>query len=395
MNKKILIAAFLLFCIFLFVSIIISFPKEKVVLDQANKVFIVKGDVKIKKAIRATAQWQKMETSTVLEKGDVVESAEGSSVDIIIGRDNNKAVKIEEKSRVEFNEINPTDLNFSRGKILVALKKLEHKSSFTVKTPTAICGARGTAWSVEAGENKTKICVFESSIYAREVDVSGRPGMKKHTLSEGTQRTLLKNKPISEVQKIGENDLLDWKYWNKNVTYLREGKILINDFNEKANFNNINGPFGSWVVFYSDANQHCKDDFTPFERIGDIGYGLKLDYDVDSPFSAYNGFFTKLMDIDLSDYKYLVFFVKGDKRSGYTTKLNIELKNRSETGKMAVEGITDEWKKMVLPLDQFKGMTGFKDMKELVIMFIDQNVTRKEGIIYIDNIYFAKAESDQ
>lgn len=392
MKKNILAAALVLLCISIVLfSANMFLPRPKAIYDQTNKTFSVKGDVKIKKA-RAGSGWQKMDTSTVLEKGDIVETAKGSMVDIIIGKDTDKAVKIDEKSRLEIQEINPAYLNLSKGKILVALKKLEPRSSFTVKTPTAICGAQGTAWSETVADDKTKVCVFESKIFARGLDENGRAGFRKYTVDEGTQRTLLKGQPISEPQKISDPDLEDWKYWGKNVRYLREGKILINDFNRKESFNNLKGPFGSWVVFYSDANQYCRDEFTAFERMGETGYGLKLTYDVDSPFSAYNGFFTNLTGIDLMGYKYLVFYIKGDKKAGFITRINVELKNGSETGKLEVNDITDEWQKIVLPLKKFVGLNNLQNMKELVIVFRDLNATKKEGVIYIDDLYFSRNE---
>lgn len=369
-------------------------PGKKVILDQANKTFVVKGDVKIKKAKDAST-WQKMDTSTVLEKGDMVRTAKDASVDIIIGSNTDKSIRVEENSSVAFEGINPTGLYLPNGKVMVALKKLEPKSSFTVKTPTALCGARGTAWSEEADNEKTKVCVFESEIYARELDDKGSPRLKKHTVTEATQRVLERDKPISEPGDIDQGDLEDWKYWNKNVSSLREGIILVNDFGTKENYNNLGGAFGSWNIFYSDPNQHCKDELTSLERTGDKGYGLKLDYDVDSPYSAYNGFFTNLMHIDISGYKYLVFSVKGERKTGFTNKINIELKNRAEIGKTTVEGITDEWKKIVVPLDKFAGIRNFKDMKELVIVFSDLNVTKKTGIIYMDDIYFVKTEPQE
>lgn len=392
MNKKIVLGIIFLVCAFAILFIAkASLQKKEITLDQANKIFIVKGDVRIKKA-KDGAPWQKMEASAILEKGDIVETAKDSTVDIIIGRNTDKAIKVKEKSRVEFQGINPAHLNLSEGEILVALRKLEPKSSFVVKTPTAICGARGTAWLVAAGDIKTRICVFESNVYVRSLDAKGKPKRKEHTALEGTQRTLVQNEPISEPQKIGEKDLQYWKDWNKNIVFLGEGKILVNDFNRKENFNNLNGAFGSWNMFYSDPNQFCKDELTDLEGIGDKGYGLKLTYDVESPFSSYNGFFTNLMGIDISDYKYLVFFIKGDNKTGFTTKINIELKNKFQIGKMTVVGITDEWKKMVLPLSRFTGINGFKDMKEFVIVFSDIGVTKKEGVVYIDDVYFTNTE---
>ncbi|MCX5678070.1 MAG: FecR domain-containing protein [Candidatus Omnitrophica bacterium] len=394
MNKRILIAALIVvLCVLSFLLIRnMLLPKEEIILDQANKTFIVKGDVKIK-GPEDGAKWRKMDSSTILKKGDTVETAGDSTVDIIIGDNTDKAVKLEEKSRVEFQGINPAYLNFSKGKIRVTLKKLEPKSSFIVKTPIAICGARGTAWLEEASADKTKISVFESNVYICGIDDRGRPNTKKYITSEGTERDVEKGRRVSEARKISENDLMDWQRWGKSIEFLRQGKVLVDDFDIKENFNNLKGPLGSWNVFYSDPNQYCRDEFTDLERVGDKGYSLKLTYDVDSPFSAYNGFFTYLMDIDLSGYKYLVFYIKGDKKAGFTEKLNLELKNdKKQVGRLFIEGITDEWKKMVIPLGQFTGINDFKDMKEFVIVFSDIGVTKKEGVIYIDDIYFSKAE---
>ena len=394
MAKKILIAISSIFFILLFLFIRgVLLPKEEITYDQYNKTFVVKGDVKIKKA-KGGAGWQEMNASTVLEKGDIVETAEGSTADIVIGRDSGKTIKVEEKSRVEFQEVNPASLKLSKGKLLTALKKLDPKSSFVIKTPTAICGARGTGWSEEASEDKTRICVFESSVYTQGIGANGKPNREKHIINEGTERAFLKGRPISEAQAIGEYDLEGWKYWIRGVAFLREEKILVDDFDRKENFNNLGGAFGSWNVFYSDPNQYCKDELTAAEKIGDKGYSLKLAYDVDTPFSAYNGFFTNLMGIDISDYKYLVFSIKGDKAAGFTTKVNIELKNNAQTGRAALEGITDEWKTVVIPLGRFKGISYFTKMKEFVIVFSDIKVTKKEGVVYIDDIYFSKAEPD-
>jgi hypothetical protein len=292
---------------------------------------------------------------------------------------------------VEFKEINPTSLDFSKGKILVAIKKLEPKSSFVVKTPTAVCGARGTGWSEETSADKTRLCVFEDEVFLQSLDTSGKPKRKKHTASEGTERLIEKDKPVGDAKALSEKDLETWRRWDKNINYIEEGKILINDFERKENFNNLDGPFGSWNTFYYDTNQFCRDEFAPPREAGK-GYSLKLIYDVQSPYSAYNGFFTNLMGIDITDYKYIVFYIKGDKPAGFTKRVNIELKNNKQTGRTILEGITEDWKKRVVPIKSFGGINNFKEMKEFVIVFSDIGVTKKEGAIYIDDIYFAKEE---
>ena len=70
-----------------------------------------------------------MDSSAILEKGDIVETAKDSAVDIVIGRDTDKAIKVKEKSRIEFQGVNPAKLNLTEGEILVALKKLEKRQT--------------------------------------------------------------------------------------------------------------------------------------------------------------------------------------------------------------------------------------------------------------------------
>lgn len=362
---------------------------KEVLLDQANRTYLVHGDVKIKKADSGSA-WQKMDTSTVLEKGDSIETGQNSSADIVIGTDNDKLIKLGQKTKIEVEGVNPTRINMPEGKIIVSVKKIGHGSSFVVKTPTAICGARGTAWSEEADMAKTKISVFENDVFMNKIDINGRIKGRESIAKEGTERIILRDMPISAPGLISLEDAQDWLHWSKNIDYLRSGKVMVSDFDTKENFNNLDGAFGSWNTFYYDPNQSCKDELTDEVRFGDKGHSLKLTYDVDAPTSAYNGFFTKLEGIDISEYNYVVFHIKGDKDLGYTTKIKVELKNKSQIGKTTIDGITDEWKKYTLPLNQFVGINNFRNMQEFVIVFSDVDVTKKTGAIYVDDIYFTR-----
>ena len=319
----------------------ILFPVREIQLDQTHRTFVINGDARVKSS--GAEDWQKVTTSTTFKNGDVIETGTNSTVDIIIGPNCEKAVKIKGNSHVELEGINPTRINCTNGMVLATLEKLEPKSSFVVRTPMGISGARGTGWSVEATADRTAICVFDNNVYAIGADAGGRKRGKEFTITEGTRRIIFRDKAISDAQAIENKDIVYWKYWSKNIAYLRDGKILVNDFDTKEYFNNLGGVFGVWNVFYGDLNQSCLDELVPSDRAKDAGYCEKLIYDVDSPYSAYNGFFTKLLDIDITDYKYLVLYIKGDKEAGFTTRVNLELKNgRNQVGKASIDDITDQ-----------------------------------------------------
>jgi len=176
------------------------------------------------------------------------------------------------------------------------------------------------------------------------------------------------------------------------VAVEKPGEILmVDDFDDGAKPNNLGGDLGSWNKDPADDSQSCRENFTSEARCGEKGYAMKIDYDVDSPSPAYNGYWTKLQGINVTAYRNFVFYVKGDEKDGFTTQFKIELKNaKKELGKYYVKGVTSDWQKVVVPLKDFAGITDLSNMTEFVIVFEDRIATDRDGAIYIDNVYFSK-----
>lgn len=199
-----------------------------------------------------------------------------------------------------------------------------------------------------------------------------------------------------------------------------ESKILlVDDFDEQNFLNKLGGESYTWDVNPQDKSQSCAASFDSKIRVGETGSSLRLDYDIDStltylrefpdtsyyiydydmdsiigfarevPHTAYNGFYFMLSNADLEDYKYLIFYVKGDPLQGFTRKFVVELKNIDQTDKLLVDGVSSSWQKIIIPLGMFKRIGDWGKMTELTIVF-NENVTRKTGTIYIDNVYFAQ-----
>ena len=165
--------------------------------------------------------------------------------------------------------------------------------------------------------------------------------------------------------------------------------LLIADFDSGNKPGNLGGDFGAWDKDPADFSQGCTDIFDPIEKVGDKGFSMKLDYDVDSPNPAYNGFWVKLSDLNATQYKNLSFDIKGDPEKGYTTVFKLEIKNsKGETGRFYATGVDDTWQTITIPLRNFSGIVDFSTLKELVVVFEDRMAPKKEGILYVDNIKF-------
>jgi hypothetical protein len=171
----------------------------------------------------------------------------------------------------------------------------------------------------------------------------------------------------------------------------QSNNLLVADFNKGET--NLGEQFGTWDKDANDSTQGCKMSFAKEDALSaKDGKSLQLDYDVDSPYPAYNGFWLKINNAKASDFDTLSFYVKGDANKGFTSKIKIEIKDKKGgKAEFLVENITDQWQKISLTLDKRSFAPNQpKPFTEFVIVFDDLNTRPKTGRIYIDQIEFSK-----
>ena len=169
-------------------------------------------------------------------------------------------------------------------------------------------------------------------------------------------------------------------------------EIVLADFNTGSKPSNIDGDFGAWNKDPNDETQGITMSFVSDDALGDsAGYSIRLDYDVDSPNPAYNGFWMKLNNVDATPYKALTFYIKGDATAGFTKRLKIELKDiGNKPSSYIVANVTEKWQKVSIPFDKFRFVKDWSSLNEFVVTFDDVNSRPKKGTIYIDQIVLAK-----
>ena len=107
-------------------------------------------------------------------------------------------------------------------------------------------------------------------------------------------------------------------------------ELVLADFNTGDKPSNVGGDFGAWNKDPNDETQGTAMSFVSDDALGDpAGYSIRLDYDVDSPNPAYCGFWMKLNNEDATPYNALTFYIKGDAAAGFTKRVKIELKDKS------------------------------------------------------------------
>jgi hypothetical protein len=168
-------------------------------------------------------------------------------------------------------------------------------------------------------------------------------------------------------------------------------ELIVADFDTGDKPNNIGGDFGSWDKDPNDESQGAEMSFESVDALGDeLGYSLRIDYDVDSPNPAYNGFWMKLQNLDASEYNTISFFVRGDREKGFTKRLKIELKDSTNRpAQFIITGITDEWQKFSIPFEKFRRIKFWDALTEFVLVFDDINSNPKAGTVFVDHITFS------
>ncbi|HXF43101.1 MAG TPA: hypothetical protein VNK26_05120, partial [Pyrinomonadaceae bacterium] len=117
------------------------------------------------------------------------------------------------------------------------------------------------------------------------------------------------------------------------------------------------------------------------------GRSVRLEYDVDSPNPAFNGFWLKLNE-PAKSFKALIFFIKGDQSAGFTKKLKAEIKfSDQQKSVYLIENITDQYKRYRLEITP----PGNKSrLTEFTIVFDDQTSQPKKGAVFLDEIELEK-----
>lgn len=170
--------------------------------------------------------------------------------------------------------------------------------------------------------------------------------------------------------------------------------LVVDDFDGGVFYNNVGGGAG---VSNNKGNpgEFCNGEMVLDEKTGTGNLFLQLTYHINfiqntcGESDNFTGYWSKLNDLDVSDYSYLTLYVKGDKKAGYPKAFWVELENADGASRIQVKEITGEWQKFKIPLEEFPDFEDKTKLSEFRIIFDETgSVDKDKGVVYIDNIAF-------
>ncbi|MGM0441818.1 MAG: FecR family protein [Elusimicrobiota bacterium] len=127
----------------------------------------IEGTVQIKTA--GQEKWKEAQIDQEVSSGDLVRTSSESVA--VIKFETGHEAKISSQSSMEIREANKeqTDLELFKGKLRSKVRELSKDESYSIRSPQAVAGVRGTDFEVIVADNATRLEVFEGRVEAREL----------------------------------------------------------------------------------------------------------------------------------------------------------------------------------------------------------------------------------
>lgn len=169
------------------------------------------GDVRIQEA--GSTQWFSAEAGMSLTEGDTIKTGKGASLELSMDDNDNIVVSLYENSTAILRGNSLERIELPEGRIRSYVRRLGKGSSFEIKTPTVIAGARGSGWDVEASkEGFSTVSAFEDVIFVKSLDGQGNV-IEEKDLSQDYRIRIDRNRRFSGLSKINASDKGKWKQW--------------------------------------------------------------------------------------------------------------------------------------------------------------------------------------
>jgi len=216
------------------------------------RVMSFSGDVKI--SPRPGAGFVQCQEGMVLDEGATITAGEDEYVDIAIDKDGKNIVRVKENSEVVIKVSGEDRVELIDGKVFLLLRELKRGEKFRVRAPTAVCGARGTGWIMEARDGVTIISVFDGIISVHGINADGSVMPEEHLISEGYIMEVKKEEQPSKAEKMSELDLLRV-----------EGELLYGE--TEGAYIMVHNKLADWI---EEATRRAEMRLRQLEKIHDI-----------------------------------------------------------------------------------------------------------------------------
>jgi hypothetical protein len=206
---KITLLAF--FIVFLLAAVVFNAGGQPM---RVAEIIYVSGSVSVKTP--ASSEWIAAKEGMLIKEEDTIRTGAASTAELAFGEGLDNIINLFPDSQLVISSVNPGLVRLEEGRVFSLIKRLDKGSSFEVRTPTAVAGARGTGWGTGFLNRLTRIQGFERSVYVAGLDANGNPSGLRN-MPEGFRTSVADGAHPSEFSRISEEETRSWRVWRKDA----------------------------------------------------------------------------------------------------------------------------------------------------------------------------------
>ena len=185
---------------------------------QGVKIVDVKGKVYLRP--QESLSWRQARVGDYLRPQYQLRTQQNSECTLSFDGDLNKVITIKGPSQVNIKDVLPADIKLTQGRVFSLIRGLKKSESFTIRTPTAVAGVRGTGWFTGFGEGGSTFKCFEGTVHIQGTDEEGNV-VSETDLDEGFGVNVGFGGNIGEGFELGDEDFRDWQGFQGNLKGLK------------------------------------------------------------------------------------------------------------------------------------------------------------------------------
>jgi hypothetical protein len=108
------------------------------------------------------------------------------------------------------------EVKLDKGELSCIIENQKKNSTFEVRTPTAVCGSRGTDFKVTYNPVTTASC-FKNSIFMQQTGPGGKPKGDKFIIKQGFKKTIGSGF-IGQNKKLSSSEKKNWQRWRSGAS---------------------------------------------------------------------------------------------------------------------------------------------------------------------------------
>lgn len=179
------------------------------------RVILVKGDVKIQKA--GKVEWVDAKVEMRLSDGDKIKTGKAAMLELAFDLENKNVVRVYENTTAILRGKWLTQIELPQGRVRSLITKLRSDSSFEIRTPSVIAGAKGSGWDVTSEEKRDEVKAQEDEIFVKTFDEQNNL-IKEIVIIEGWEAIIDRFQGPSELIELTDTDRADWDSWKEDLS---------------------------------------------------------------------------------------------------------------------------------------------------------------------------------